>query len=81
MGFFGMLFWIVLIWLAVRAFRSWNGCGAERRRYANRFEERDSAEDQRAYIESLESRVAELEERLDFTERLVAGRSEAVRLT
>lgn len=78
MGFFGMLFWIVLIWLAVRAFRSWNGCGRRGQRYDGRLEERGDVEDQRAYIESLESRVAELEERLDFTERLVAGRSEAV---
>ena len=33
-------------------------------------------EDQQAYIESLESRVTELEERLDFTERLLAERRE-----
>ena len=32
-------------------------------------------ETQRGYIEALEMRVAELENRLDFTERLLAGRS------
>jgi hypothetical protein len=30
--------------------------------------------DQEAYIESLESRISQLEERLDFTERLLEGR-------
>ncbi len=34
--------------------------------------------DQQQYIESLESRVSELEERLDFTERLLAERREPV---
>ena len=29
----------------------------------------------REYVDSLERRVAELEERLDFTERLLAGRN------
>lgn len=32
-------------------------------------------EEQRDYLESLERRVAELEERLDFTERLLAERN------
>lgn len=31
-------------------------------------------EGQRSYIDALETRVAQLEERLDFTERLVSGR-------
>ncbi len=31
----------------------------------------------RARFESLEQRIAELEERLDFTERLLAGRGES----
>jgi hypothetical protein len=33
-------------------------------------------DEQRSYVETLERRVAELEERLDFTERLLQGRSE-----
>jgi hypothetical protein len=33
-------------------------------------------EAQRSTIDALETRVAQLEERLDFTERLLAGRSE-----
>jgi hypothetical protein len=31
-------------------------------------------DEQRSYVETLEQRVAELEERLDFTERLLQGR-------
>ncbi len=34
------------------------------------------SEAQQEYIDSLESRVSELEERLDFTERLLANRGE-----
>ena len=33
-------------------------------------------EEHRTYVESLETRIAHLEERLDFTERLLAGRHE-----
>jgi hypothetical protein len=33
-------------------------------------------DEHRVYVDSLERRVADLEERLDFTERLLAGRSE-----
>lgn len=39
---------------------------------------REVVGDQQQYIEALESRVSELEERLDFTERLLAERREAV---
>ncbi|MGH2709370.1 MAG: hypothetical protein ACREMX_12915 [Gemmatimonadales bacterium] len=37
---------------------------------------RRELEEQRTYIETLENRLAELEERLDFTERLLQGRQE-----
>jgi hypothetical protein len=77
MGFYGMLFWFAVLWFAFRVFRSWS-CGS-RRGWADRHvEPGDAPEDQRPYIESLESRIAELEERLDFTERLVAGKRESV---
>jgi hypothetical protein len=33
-------------------------------------------EGQRSYLDALESRIAQLEERLDFTERLLSGRRE-----
>jgi hypothetical protein len=76
MGFFGMLFWIVVIWLAVKAFRSYVGCAGASRSFDRSYHRRP-LDDQQPYIDALESRVAELEERLDFTERLVAGRREA----
>jgi hypothetical protein len=34
-------------------------------------------DEHRIYVDALERRVAELEERLDFSERLLAGRSES----
>jgi hypothetical protein len=37
---------------------------------------REEQDQQQAYIETLESRIAQLEERLDFTERLLEGRRE-----
>jgi len=76
MGFFGLLFWIALIWLVLKLWRSYAGCGGGSRHPARDFGHADTA-DQQSHIDSLESRVAELEERLDFTERLVAGRREA----
>ena len=36
----------------------------------------EELEDHRRYVDQLENRVAELENRLDFTERLLAGRQE-----
>jgi len=38
---------------------------------------RGDQDQQQAYIETLESRIAQLEERLDFTERLLEGRRES----
>ena len=40
-----------------------------------RARERDAGDD--SYVETLESRIAELEQRLDFTERLLGERREA----
>jgi hypothetical protein len=72
-----MLFWLAVLWFAFRVFRSWS-CG-DRGYWGDRhLGQRENVEDQRPYIESLESRVAELEERLDFTERLIAGKRESV---
>ena len=76
MGFFGMLFWIAVFWLAFRVFRGWNSCGSRGFRGDGPLERRESNDDQQPYVDALEARVAELEERLDFTERLVAGRRE-----
>lgn len=73
---FGWMFWIIP--LAVFGFFR---RGPRSDRWARRIDRQDPAlldelEDQRAYAEALESRVAQLEERLDFAERLLAGRRE-----
>jgi hypothetical protein len=89
MGFFGMLFWIAVVWLVIRAWRRSHGCvTVGPRGYFPGWYGRDRVEDRytterrptgsrEEYIESLESRVSELEERLDFTERLLADRRES----
>jgi len=75
---FAFMFWLVpllLISIALRRRRwdrgyappPWPDAGALGR----------EIEAQRATIERLESAVSQLEERLDFTERLLAGRHEA----
>jgi hypothetical protein len=83
MGFFTMLFWIAVLWLAYRWFRGSERCVAVGPRgYApgwydrHRPEpvERPRSDAQQEYIESLESRLSDLEERLDFTERLLASK-------
>jgi len=93
MGFFGFVFWMVMIWMLIRFWHRregrrmvgprgyapnsgwydsgefYNSRGREIRRSRS-----DNAGDQQQYIEALETRVSELEERLDFTERLLADR-------
>ena len=89
MGFFGMLFWIAVLWFVIRALRRSDRCAAvwprgywpgwyrrggyevsETQAPLSRSGNRDE------YIDALETRLSELEERLDFTERLVASRGE-----
>jgi hypothetical protein len=70
MEFFGLLFWIAVFVLLSRV------CGWRRRwhRY-DRVGERRRREERDSVIDALESRVYDLEERLDFTERLLQSRS------
>jgi hypothetical protein len=75
---FAFMFWLVPLLLFSFAFRRrrWHG------RYgptpwADSGDLRREIEAQRGTIERLESTVSQLEERLDFTERLLAGRHEA----
>jgi hypothetical protein len=88
MSFFGMLFWIAVLWLAYRWFSRSERCVAvgprgyapgwyRRDRYEAREAEPARPDVRQEYIDSLESRVSELEERLDFTERLLATRRES----
>jgi hypothetical protein len=92
MHFFGMLFWLAILWFAFRAIRRrerWAMMGPRgyapwwymrdphyRSREYERAPSRQPSDDQQSYIDSLETRVSELEERLDFTERLLANRRE-----
>jgi len=75
---FAFMFWLVPLLLFSFAFR--------RRRWYGRYGSppgpdavnlRREIESQRGTIERLEDTVSQLEERLDFTERLLAGRHEA----
>jgi hypothetical protein len=90
MGFFGMLFWIVVVWMVIRAWhrRSERCLAMGPRGYApgwygrERYSKTDFAPrtppdtGRQDYIDALETRLSELEERLDFTERLLASRGE-----
>ena len=70
------MFWLVpllFFYLATRR-RRWNRwAGPGRHEVPPEMGKR--LEDQVTTVDALESRVAQLEERLDFTERLLAGRS------
>ncbi|HEY7681562.1 MAG TPA: hypothetical protein VH879_02865 [Gemmatimonadales bacterium] len=59
-------------WDRPRALGRGRRIGPETERSEPRLER--ELESQRGYIETLESRINELENRLDFTERLLAGR-------
>jgi hypothetical protein len=89
MGFFGLVFWLAVAWLAFRAFRRWGYCAAVGPRgYVPGWYPRErhdapmthpsvpaqSEKHGQDYIDALETRVSELEERLDFTEQLLAER-------
>lgn len=90
MGFFGMLFWIAVVWLVIRAWHRRSerclamGPGGHLPGWYNRDRFGDSEHVSRGrsdagrqeYIDALETRLTELEERLDFTERLLAARGE-----
>jgi hypothetical protein len=75
---FAFMFWLVPLLLFSFAFRRrrWYGRYAPPP-WADAADVRREVEAQRSTIERLESSVSQLEERLDFTERLLAGRHEA----
>lgn len=90
-GWFWIFVVFFFIWGPVRWGRghgrgrgAWHGWGWDQRGDASRERERPSREDverqqQRdAQVEGLEARVAELESRLDFAERLLAPRRDQV---
>jgi hypothetical protein len=57
----------------------WGPCGRQRRRRPDERPERTGMDDEArarlALVDQLETRVSELENRLDFTERLLADRA------
>ncbi len=74
---FAWMFWLIPLLFFVMLTRHWRreGCAVTGRRESPGLER--ELEEQRLYVDGLERRVAELEERLDFTERLLARRSES----
>ncbi len=90
MSFFGFMFWMFIVWMIIRhwqrregrrmvgATSGWYDSGEFYTPRKARKLVREVQGEQQQYIESLESRVSELEERLDFTERLLAERREPV---
>jgi hypothetical protein len=76
---FGLMFWLVPLLFFVLVTRcrrraGW-GCATGDGSRSRREPETRELEARRDYVNSLEQRVTELEDRLDFTERLVAQRS------
>ena len=75
---FGWMFWLLpLLFFAMMSRHGRRERWTTGRRAPSPRLERE-LDEHRVYVEGLERRVGELEERLDFTERLLAKRSEAV---
>jgi hypothetical protein len=78
---FAWMFWVVPLLFFVMMTRRWR-CergGMRRGGYGRPGDESDlrrEMESHRSTVDSLETRIAQLEERLDFAERLMAGRRE-----
>jgi hypothetical protein len=66
----GWIFWMLVAFLIWRMVAR-GGCRRGHLPVRNRVEREDSA-----YVDALETRLSNLEERLDFTERLLSGRRE-----
>ena len=71
---FGFMFWLVPVLLFSFAFRRRRWYGPGPASWPEAGELRREVEAQRGTIDRLETTVSQLEERLDFTERLLAGR-------
>lgn len=76
---FAWMFWLVplFFFLSMRRRRRWERWAMSQAGYGPRSNSaplQTELEHQRGYIEELEGRITQLEEKLDFTERLVSGR-------
>jgi hypothetical protein len=73
---FPWMFWLVpILFFVVLKRHRWDRWSEAPTGRAPRLQ--DELEAERSYVDGLERRVAELEERLDFTERLLATRQDA----
>ncbi|HEY8258450.1 MAG TPA: hypothetical protein VIG08_12420 [Gemmatimonadales bacterium] len=71
----GWIFWLLvgfLIWRFVARGR----CARSHAPVRGRRDRQESRSEDSDYVDALETRLANLEERLDFTERLLSGRKE-----
>jgi uncharacterized protein YlxW (UPF0749 family) len=73
---FAWMFWLVPLLFFVMMSRHWRAERWARHRDAHSPRLELELDRQREYVDGLEQRVAELEERLDFTERLLAERNQ-----
>ncbi len=73
---FAWMFWLLpfLFFLAIS--RCWRHERWAHARYGRRPRRGRELDEQQEYVDSLERRLADLEERLDFTERLLARRNQ-----
>jgi hypothetical protein len=71
----GWIFWLLIAFLIWR-FAARGGCARGHAHLRGRRDRPDGPNQDSDYVDALETRLANLEERLDFTERLLAGRRE-----
>ena len=72
---FAWMFWLIPFLFFCMMTRHWRRERWAHPRYGSTRTPRE-LDEQRDYVDSLERRVADLEERLDFTERLLARRNQ-----
>ena len=72
---FAWMFWLIPFLFFCMMTRHWRRERWAHRRYGSTGTPQE-LDEQRDYADSLERRVADLEERLDFTERLLARRNQ-----
>ena len=74
---FAWMFWLIPFLLFMMLSRHWRAERGVRAGAGISHRLQQALDDQRLFVDQLEGRVAELEERLDFTERLLAKRGES----
>jgi hypothetical protein len=72
---FAWMFWVVPFLFFLMVTRHWRRERWVMRGYGGSTRLERELDEQRSYVDALERRVVELEERLDFTERLLSERA------